>query len=69
METSKPKKASVTRESTGSKKVTEGKNIPGEHEIRAKAKEIYLERIASGKHGTAEDDWLKAEELLKRSKK
>jgi hypothetical protein len=40
------------------------KIVPGEEQIREKAREIYLERIALGKHGTAEDDWREAEELL-----
>ncbi len=42
---------------------------PREEEIRNKAREIYLERIARKEHGTAVDDWLKAERLLKGSVK
>jgi len=41
------------------------KILPGEEQIREKAREIYLERIANGKQGTAEDDWRKAEDLLR----
>jgi hypothetical protein len=37
----------------------------GEDEIRNKAQEIYNERILRREHGTAEDDWLRAERLLK----
>ena len=46
-------------------KTSPGKKMPGEEQIREKAREIYFERIASGKQGTAEDDWREAEELLK----
>jgi hypothetical protein len=48
----------------GTKKVS-AKSLPGEDEIRIKAQQIYNERILSGENGTAEDDWLKAERLLK----
>ena len=34
-----------------------------------KAEEIYHERIARGEYGTAQDDWHKAEQLLKGSTK
>jgi hypothetical protein len=64
-----PKKTSEARKATGRKKNSTGGPESIEDKIREKAKEIYLERIASGKHGTAEDDWLKAEELIKGSKK
>ena len=37
-------------------------------EIREKAKEIYNQRIARGEVGSAESDWLKAEEYLKKSR-
>jgi len=33
--------------------------------IRKKAEEIYHARVARGEHGTAEDDWHKAEKFLK----
>jgi hypothetical protein len=66
---SKPKKTPVTGKAVTGKKVTAIKSGPGEEEIRAKAKEIYHERIARGEHGTPENDWLKAEQLLKVSKK
>jgi hypothetical protein len=51
------------------KKVIAGKPGPREEEIREKAKEIYNDRIARGEHGSAENDWHKAEELLRRSGK
>jgi hypothetical protein len=54
----KPKKA------TSAGKTVTKKSVPGEEQIREKAREIYLERIARGKHGTAEDDWREAEDLL-----
>lgn len=39
--------------------------LPTEDEIRLKAQEIYSERMARGLAGSAEDDWLKAEQLLR----
>ena len=42
------------------KKVT-----PSEDEIRVKAQELYRERMTAGQGGSAEDDWLKAERILK----
>jgi hypothetical protein len=66
---SKPKKTSTSSKTVRSKKVTTGKSVPNEDEIRKKAEEIYHKRIASGKDGTAIDDWYTAEELLKGSGK
>jgi hypothetical protein len=66
---SKPKKTSWAGKTAKSKKVTIGKSGSGEEEIRKKAREIYHERIARGEHGTAEEDWLKAEQFLAGSKK
>jgi hypothetical protein len=62
---SKPKKTSDAAKAPKKKKVTPGKYVPTEDEIREKAREIYYERIARGEHGTAEADWREAEELLK----
>ena len=68
--TSKQKKISETGNASKSKKVTTVKTISlSEEKIRDKAKEIYKERIERGEQGTAVDDWLKAEELMKRPKK
>jgi len=67
--TGKQKKSSATTEAVSSKKITISNSGPDEEEIRAKAKEIYNERMARGEHGTSEGDWIKAEELLKGSKK
>ena len=60
---SKPKKTPASVKTI--KKVTAGRSMPSEEEIREKAREIYYERIARGEHGTPEDDWKEAEELLK----
>lgn len=67
--TGKQKKTSETAKAASNKKVTIIKAVPSEEEIREKAKEIYHDRIMRGEHGTAEGDWIKAEELLKASKK
>ena len=63
---SKPKKTSGTAK-TPKKKVSPGKYVPTEEEIREKAREIYYERIARGEHGSPDSDWREAEELLKGS--
>jgi hypothetical protein len=64
---SKPKKTSEAGETVKKKKVTPIESGPSEEKIREKAKEIYLQRIDRGEHGTAIDDWHKAEELLRDS--
>lgn len=70
MKTSKEKSVSKPKKTTGivkakkSSKVATLRSGPGEEEIRVKAKEIYNERVSRGEHGTAEQDWLKAEQLL-----
>jgi hypothetical protein len=75
MGTPKAKAAGKTKKTSDSgnvvrSKITESKkSIPGEEEIREKAKAIYIERIGRGEHGTPESDWLRAEKLLKDSKK
>ena len=62
--TSKLKKASATEKVSRTRKVTTVKSVPSEEEIRTKAKEVYHDRIARGEHGTAEGDWLRAEQIL-----
>ena len=64
-EKSKPKKTSKVKEVVINKKTKITKRRPTEEEIRDKAMEIYQQRINRGEHGTAENDWLKAEESLK----
>jgi hypothetical protein len=64
----RPKKTSEAGKTVIRKKVAVTKSGPGEEEIRQKAKEIYQQRLTRGEHGTALNDWLKAEELLKDSK-
>jgi hypothetical protein len=61
---SKPKKTTGTVKANKSGKIATLRSGPSEEEIRIKAKEIYHERISRGEHGTAEQDWLKAEQLL-----
>jgi hypothetical protein len=65
----KPKKTSEAGVPVKRKKVSVSKSLPGEEEIREKAKEIYNERIARGEHGSPESDWLEAEKLLRGPKK
>jgi hypothetical protein len=48
-----------------SKKVAIKYLAPGEEEIRAKAMEIYHQRIERGEEGTPENDWLEAENYLR----
>jgi len=65
---SKPRKTSEAGNALKSKKITISKSGPSEEEIREKANDIYHERITRREHGTAADDWLEAEKLLKSSK-
>lgn len=67
--TSKTGKASDSGEKIRKSNVTISNYEPGIEEIRLKAKEIYLERVARNEQGTSEDDWHKAERLLKSAKK
>jgi hypothetical protein len=62
--TGKMKKSSAAAEPARTSKAVTLKSAPGEAEIRAKAQEIYTDRLTRGEHGTAENDWLKAEKLL-----
>jgi hypothetical protein len=41
---------------------------PTEEEIRAKAQEIYSERVKRGEQGSPADDWYKAVNALKKKK-
>ena len=65
---SKLKKPSSGEKSAKGKKTTILKSGPTEEEIRQKAEEIYYERMSRGEYRTAEDDWLEAEELLRKIK-
>jgi len=40
-------------------------NIPGEEDIRNLAEVLYHQRIVHGEPGTAEEDWLQAENYLR----
>ena len=59
-------KKTTTSESV--KKAVKKAVSPGEDEIRAKAEELYKERIANNLPGTSESDWLTAEKMLRRLK-
>lgn len=50
-------------------KKTSTAKLVNEELIRKKAQEIYHERVKKGIHGTPEEDWHKAEKLLKAKKK
>jgi hypothetical protein len=63
--TSTAKKSPSAVKTTKTKKATASKAQPSEEEIRMKAQEIYHQRMHKGEHGTASDDWHKAEKLLK----
>jgi len=64
---SKPKKTATKAPVPKRSGTKTAKTSPTEDEIREKAKEIYYERISRGEHGTPEDDWHEAEEILKGS--
>lgn len=62
---SKTGKTSRTGNELKNKSNPTGNKKPTEEQIRDKAREIYHERLKRGEYGTAQDDWQKAEELLK----
>ena len=62
-------KAKTTSKSKTASKPGSSAKAPTLEEIRKKAAEIYHDRISRGEHGSAEDDWLKAEQILKAGKK
>jgi len=74
MKTTKAKTASTAKKSPLAVKTTKPKKqsasvtMPTEEEIRMKAQELYNQRMHIGEHGTASDDWHKAEKLLKGQK-
>ena len=57
----KSKKKGKIQDSKGSKVVLAARPKPKEEDIRKKASELYHERIQSGEHGSAEEDWAEAE--------
>jgi hypothetical protein len=71
----KPKKAAAKPKSTAkpstmtAKKPVAGKKEPSQEEIRAKAHQIYLDRIAKGIHRDTDEDWHEAVKELKKKKK
>lgn len=64
--TVKTAKSAAAPKASATKSTKAVKSMPDEEAIRAKAQEIYNERIFRGEHGTPEEDWLKAEGLLKK---
>jgi hypothetical protein len=63
--TSKNKKAVTDTKTVRVRKSKSTSSLPGENDIRLKAQELYNDRIFRGEHGSAEEDWLNAERLLK----
>jgi len=63
--TSTAKKSPSAVKTTKTKKTSVSKAEPTEEEIRMKAQELYNQRMHKGEHGTASEDWHKAEKLLK----
>ncbi len=58
----RPAKAS---NEANTRQVNRGQFVPTEEQIREKAREIYHQRLLRGEYGTAQEDWIKAEKLLK----
>jgi hypothetical protein len=67
--TGKTKRTATPSKSAKTKAAKVIKKAPTEDEIRAKAQEIYTERLNSGETGSAEGDWTKAERLLTAKRK
>ncbi len=61
-----PGAGSVAAKTVRTRKVASVKTGPTEEEIRARAEEIYNERVSRGEFGSPEDDWFKAVESLKK---
>lgn len=65
-------KKATTKTATAAKtkttKTKKTKPVITEADIRLKAQEIYDARVAAGKPGNEQSDWLKAEEALKAGK-
>lgn len=57
----KSKKNGKIQDTKESKVVLAARPKPTEEDIRKKAGELYHERIQSGEHGSAEEDWAEAE--------
>jgi hypothetical protein len=55
----------TTTEKKAVNKVVKKASGPSEAEIRAKAEQLYKERIAKNIPGTQESDWLTAEKTLR----
>jgi len=55
----------TTTEKKAVNKVVKKVSGPTEAEIRAKAEQLYKERIAKNVPGTQESDWLTAEKILR----
>jgi hypothetical protein len=66
---SKAKKSSTAAKPATTRRASTVKSAPAEDEIRAKAMEIYNERLSRGLEGTAESDWLQAEKIMMGKKK
>lgn len=61
-------KKSATGKPLKKKQAINKKYEPAEDEIRELAEIVYYQRIERGESGTAEEDWLEAEEYLIYSK-
>ena len=66
---SKAKKSAAPAGAAKTRSVRTPKKAITEDDIRAKAQEIYNDRIARGVHATADEDWLKAESQLRGKKR
>jgi hypothetical protein len=70
MKTSKPiskKVVNTVSSENEENNITADALQPSVEDIREKANEIYLQRLERGEHGTAENDWIEAEKLLRDS--
>lgn len=63
----KSRKVTKGNESLNSSHLRIEKAVPGEEEIREKARDIYEQRIERGEYGSAEKDWFEAEAYLRDS--
>jgi hypothetical protein len=60
----KTKTTTRNKDSIGRNESSTRKSRPSEEDIRVKAEDLYHQRIDRGENGTAENDWLSAENYL-----
>jgi len=61
------KKGNKSKDPVTAEKIRTNKPDFTHEEVREKANDIYLQRLERGENGTAENDWIEAENFLRNS--